>query len=109
MKFLGKWRELENIILSEIIQPQKDTHSMHSLINGYYGKKKNSQYSQTIKLKKRKDQSVDASILLRRENKIIMRGRGWEGLRSNRGGGRGKVGRDQVWEEIGEIGNRSGN
>jgi hypothetical protein len=26
MKFLGKWRELENIILSEIIQPQKNTH-----------------------------------------------------------------------------------
>ena len=35
MKFLGKWLELENIILSEIIQSQKNTHSMHSLISGY--------------------------------------------------------------------------
>jgi hypothetical protein len=31
MKFLGKWMELENIILSEETQLQKNTHSMHSL------------------------------------------------------------------------------
>ena len=35
MKFLGKWMELENIILSEVTQSQKNTHDMHSLINGY--------------------------------------------------------------------------
>ena len=35
MKFLGKWLELENIILSEIIQSQKNTHIRHSLISGY--------------------------------------------------------------------------
>jgi hypothetical protein len=35
MKFLGKWMELENIILSEIIQSQKNTQGMHSLISGY--------------------------------------------------------------------------
>ena len=35
MKFLGKWMELENIILSEITQSQKNTHGMHSLISGY--------------------------------------------------------------------------
>jgi hypothetical protein len=35
MKFLGKWKELENIILSEITQPQKNTHGMQSLISGY--------------------------------------------------------------------------
>ena len=35
MKFLGKWVELENIILSEVTQSQKDTHGMHSLISGY--------------------------------------------------------------------------
>ena len=36
MKFLGKWMELENIILSEVItQSQKNTHGMHSLISGY--------------------------------------------------------------------------
>jgi hypothetical protein len=34
MKFLGKWIELENIILSEVTQSQKNTHDMHSLIRG---------------------------------------------------------------------------
>jgi hypothetical protein len=29
MKFLGKWMELENIILSEVTQSQKNTHGMH--------------------------------------------------------------------------------
>jgi hypothetical protein len=35
IKFLGKWMELENIILSEVTQLQKNTHGMHSLISGY--------------------------------------------------------------------------
>ena len=35
MKFLGKWIELENIILTEIIQTQKNTHDIHSLIHEY--------------------------------------------------------------------------
>jgi hypothetical protein len=35
MKFAGKWMELENIILSEMSQSQKNTHGMHSLISGY--------------------------------------------------------------------------
>jgi len=35
MKFIGKWNELENIILSEVTQSQKNTHGMHSLIIGY--------------------------------------------------------------------------
>jgi len=35
MKFLGKGIELENIILSEATQSQKNTHGMHSLISGY--------------------------------------------------------------------------
>jgi hypothetical protein len=35
MKFAGKWMELENIILSEVTQIQKNTHGMYSLINGY--------------------------------------------------------------------------
>jgi len=35
IKFIGKWIELENTILSEVAQPQKDTHSMHSLMSGY--------------------------------------------------------------------------
>ena len=34
-KFLGKWMDLEGIILSEITQSQKNSHDMHSLISGY--------------------------------------------------------------------------
>jgi hypothetical protein len=32
MKFLGKWIDLEDIIPSEVIQSQKNTHDMHPLI-----------------------------------------------------------------------------
>ncbi|EDL87139.1 rCG63135 [Rattus norvegicus] len=35
MKSIGKWKELENIILSEVTQSQKNTHGMHSLISDY--------------------------------------------------------------------------
>ena len=35
MKFIGKWIELENIILSEVTQTEKDTHGMYSLISEY--------------------------------------------------------------------------
>ena len=35
MKFLDKWMYLEDIILSEVTQSQKNTHDMHSLISGY--------------------------------------------------------------------------
>jgi hypothetical protein len=35
MKFVGKWIELENIILNEVTQLQKNTYSMQSLISGY--------------------------------------------------------------------------
>ena len=35
MKFLGKWMELESVILSEVTQSQKNTHGMPSLISGY--------------------------------------------------------------------------
>jgi hypothetical protein len=35
MKFTGKWMELENIIMSEVAQSQKNTHGIHSLISGY--------------------------------------------------------------------------
>jgi hypothetical protein len=36
LSFAGKWIELENIILSEVIQTQKDIHGIYSLISGYY-------------------------------------------------------------------------
>ena len=35
MKFLGKWMELEYIVLSEVTQSQKNTQGMYSLISGY--------------------------------------------------------------------------
>jgi hypothetical protein len=35
MNFAGKWMELENIILSEVTQSQKDRHGMYLLISRY--------------------------------------------------------------------------
>ena len=91
MKFTGKWMDLENVILSEVTQSQKTTHSLisvyshsltHSLISVYSAK--SMEYSQY--------QRVDASVLLRRRNKIIKRSntlgrkRGKRGAESGMGG-----------------------
>jgi hypothetical protein len=48
---------------------------------------------------------VDASVLLRRGNKIIITGgRGWEGLRRKRAPEEGKKWwQDPVWDETGEM------
>jgi hypothetical protein len=54
MKFLGKWMDLEDIILSEVTQSQKNTHDMHSLIKWILAPK--------------------LRILFRRGNKIPMEG-----------------------------------
>ena len=35
MKFLGKWMDLEGIILSEVTHSQKNSNDMYSLISGY--------------------------------------------------------------------------
>ena len=35
MKFLDKWMYLEDIILSEVTQSQKNSNEMYSLISGY--------------------------------------------------------------------------
>ena len=35
MKFTGKCMGLENVILNEVTQLQKNTHGMYSLISGY--------------------------------------------------------------------------
>jgi hypothetical protein len=91
LEFSGKWMELENIILSEVTQSQKNTHGMHSLIRGYLPH---------MKLKK-EDQSVDASVLLKRGSKIIMGGRGREGSKRIEEG-EDKRGQGQVWKKIGE-------
>jgi hypothetical protein len=75
MKFLGKWMELENIILSELTQSQKNTSSMHSLIFWILAQSfriPQIQLTDHMKPKKKEYQSVDTSILLRRGNKIPM-------------------------------------
>ena len=74
IKFLGKWMDLENIILSEVTQSQSNRHGIYSLIIRILGKKFRipmTQLTDHMKLKK-EDQCVDASVLLRRRNKIIM-------------------------------------
>ena len=35
LSFAGKCMELENVILNEVTQLQKNTHGMYSLISGY--------------------------------------------------------------------------
>ena len=35
MKFLGKWMDLKDIILSEVTQSEKNIDDMPSLISGY--------------------------------------------------------------------------
>ena len=35
MKFLGKWMDLEGIILCEVTPSQKNSHDMYSLISRY--------------------------------------------------------------------------
>ena len=51
-----------------------------------------------MKLKRKEDQRMDASVLLRSENNIIKESGVWEELGRKRG--RGKEGHNQVWEEI---------
>jgi hypothetical protein len=46
-----------------------------------------------MKFKKKEEQNMDASVFLRRWNKILMRDRGWEGLGRKRGAGWEKGGR----------------
>jgi hypothetical protein len=43
-----------------------------------------------MKLKKKEDQSVDASVLLRSRNKLVMGSREKEGPKRERGGGKKK-------------------
>jgi hypothetical protein len=35
INFEGKWMKLENIILSEVTQTQKEMHDMYSLVSEY--------------------------------------------------------------------------
>jgi hypothetical protein len=56
------------------------------------------QLTDHMKLKRKEDQRVNASVLLRSENNIIKESGVWEELGRKRG--RGKEGQNQVWEEI---------
>jgi hypothetical protein len=67
------WVELEHIILSNVTQTE-DMHGMNLLVSGYY--QKGSEYPN--KVNKKEGPSVDAWIPLKRENKIVMGGRGGE-------------------------------
>ena len=77
MKFTGKWMELENIILSEVTVTKE--HTWYVLTDKWIlGKKLGILMIQLInhmKFKKKDKQSVDASVILRMGNKIIMGGR----------------------------------
>jgi hypothetical protein len=79
MKFLGKWMDLDSIILSEVTQSQRNSHNMYSLISGYYHRnlgypRYKIQFAKHMKLKKNEDQSVDTLPLLRIGNKTPMEG-----------------------------------
>ena len=74
------------------------------------------QLTDHMKFKRKENQRVNASVLLRRGNKIIKGSSGWEGLgRKRKEGGRKrreggeKEGKNQVWEEMEEIPRGSGN
>jgi hypothetical protein len=72
LKFLDKWMDLEDIMLSEVTQSQKKTHGMWILAQKLRIPK--IQFAKHMKLKKKEDQSVDTSFLLRRGNKIPIEG-----------------------------------
>ena len=71
MKSLDKWMDLENIILSEVTQSQKNTHGMHSLTDKWKLAPNlrilKIQFTDHMKLKKKEDQSVGVSVLLQGE------------------------------------------
>jgi hypothetical protein len=80
MKYLGKWMELENIILSEVTQSQKNTQwyaLTDKWILPYNLRIPKIQFTDHMKLKKKEDQIVDASVLLRKANKILIGDKGW--------------------------------
>jgi hypothetical protein len=49
-----------------------------------------------MKLKKKEDQNVDVSVLLRRRNKLLMEGTGWQGLARKKGWGEEKRRQDHI-------------
>ena len=76
MEFLGKWMDLEGIILSEVTQSQRN--SQYVLTDKWILAQKLRipmiQSAKHKKIKKKEDQHVDTSLLLRIGNKIPMEG-----------------------------------
>jgi hypothetical protein len=111
-KFTGKWLDLENINLSVVTQITKE-HTKYVLTDRWILGKDHGipriQLMDHMKLKRKEDQRMDVSVLLIRGNKIIKRSRGWEGLWRKRRGRGEKEGKIQVWEEMEEIYQGSGN
>jgi len=101
--FLGKWMELENH--PEWGNPITKEHTWYALTDKWMLAQKlwlpKIQFTDYMKLKKKEDQNVDASVFLSRRNKILMGHRGWEGLGRKEGGEGEKGDQDRVWEEIG--------
>ena len=85
--FVGKWMKLVNIILSEVIQTKWYALTDKCILDQNL-RIPTIQLTDHMKLNKKEGQSVDASIPLRRRNRIIMRGRGREG-----------PGRERSWKE----------
>jgi hypothetical protein len=77
MKFLDKWMYLEDIILSEVNPITKEV-IRYALTNKWILAQKHRipkiQFAKHKKIKKREDQWVDTSFLLRKGNKIPMKG-----------------------------------
>ena len=80
MKFLGKWMDLEGIILSEVTQSITKELTQYVLTDKWILAQKLSiakykvQYVKHMKLMKNEDQSVDTLPLLRIGNKTPMEG-----------------------------------
>ena len=66
---------LENIILSEVTHPQKNTHDMYSTLGKDRGISM-IQLMDYMKLKRKEDQTVGALVLLGRLNNVIKGSRG---------------------------------
>ena len=74
MKFLGKWMELETIVLSEVTQSQKNTWYVitDKWILAQNLRTPNIQLTDHMKLKMKEDQSVDTLILTGKRIKTPM-------------------------------------
>ena len=107
-EWLGRWMDLENI-LSEVTQSQKTTQWYVLTGKCVLGKEcgiSTIQLTNHMRLKRKKDQSVDVSVLLRRGNKIIKGSTGCEAFGRKR---RVEEGKNQVWKEMEEMYRGSGN